>query len=419
MGDVELVRRLAVIATERMVDEQVLLIEGPRSVGKSTLLRHLATEAGVEVIDLDDLDTREAVSRDVALFAAGTSPVCFDEYQKLPLVLDAIKAELNRSGRPGRFVLAGSTRFDALPAAAQSLTGRLHRLTLRPFSQGELDQHEERFLPLAFDAPSALVELGGARAGREEVIRRVTTGGFPLAVERATTAARSRWFDDYVRLTLERDVRDLSRVRQAAALPRLLERLAGQTAQVLNISAAASAVGLDERTADGYTKLLEAVFLIQRVPAWARTTTARSALRPKVHVVDSGVAARLLRLTPEKMGDRSTVALQQFGHLLETFAVMEIAKQASWRDDIDGIHHWRTHDGLEVDLVVERDDGSVIGIEIKAGGRLPGEDLKGLRTLRDQIGKQFVAGYALYLGERSYTYEDRLHVLPLDRLWTA
>ncbi|WP_328293548.1 ATP-binding protein [Kineococcus sp. NBC_00420] len=419
MQDAQLGRRMADIAATRLTEEQVLLIEGPRSVGKSTLLRHLATQAGVEVIDLDDLDTREAVSRDLRLFAAGDPPVCFDEYQKVPLVLDAIKAELNHAGRPGRFVLAGSTRFDALPTAAQSLTGRLHRLTLRPFSQGELDRHEEHFLPMAFETPKSLVELGPSRVGRDEVIRRVTTGGFPLAVERPTTAARNRWFDDYVRLTLERDVRDLSRVRQAAALPQLLERLAGQTAQVLNVSAAAASVGLDDRTADGYTKLLEAVFLLQRIPAWARTTSARSALRPKVHLVDSGVAARLLRLTPEKLGQRSAVALQQFGHLLETFAVMEVAKQASWRDDIDGLHHWRTHDGLEVDLAVERDDGTVIGIEIKAGGRLPGDDFRGLRALRDQIGEQFVAGYALYLGEHAYTYEDRLHALPLDRLWTA
>ena len=419
MADHDLERRTGAVAAARLAEEQVLLIEGPRSVGKSTLLRHLAMEAGVEVIDLDDLDTREAVSRDPGLFAAGDSPVCFDEYQKVPLVLDAVKAELNRSGRPGRFVLAGSTRFDALPTAAQSLTGRLHRLTLRPFSQGELDQREERFLPMAFEAPEALVDLGPSRVDREEIIRRVTTGGFPLAVERATTVARNRWFDDYVRLTLERDVRDLSRVRQAAALPKLLERLAGQTAQVLNISAAASSIGLDERTADGYTKLLEAVFLIQRIPAWARTTSSRTALRPKVHLVDSGVAARLMRLTPEKLGQRTAVALQQFGHLLETFVVMEIAKQASWRDDIDGLHHWRTHDGHEVDLVVERDDGSVIGIEVKAGGRLPGDDFRGLRALRDLIGDRFTAGYALYSGERAYTYEDRLHVLPIDRLWTA
>lgn len=138
-----------------------------------------------------------------------------------------------------------------------------------------------------------------------------------------------------------------------------------------------------------------------------------------MHLGDSGVAARLLRLTPEKLAARSPTALTELGHLLETFVVGELLKQASWLDGLAGCGHWRTHDNDEVDLVVERDDGAIVAFEVKTSARVPGGDFRPLRKLRDAVGANFLAGVAPYLGDRSYTYEDRLHVMPVDRLWTA
>jgi len=131
-------RRLLALVEERLAEEPVILLEGPRTVGKSTLMREIASARGVSVIDLDDPATRDAVATDPAIFVSGPSPVCVDEYQKAPMVLDAIKAALNRDSAPGRFILTGSARHDALPAAAQALTGRLHRIPVFPLSQGEI-----------------------------------------------------------------------------------------------------------------------------------------------------------------------------------------------------------------------------------------------------------------------------------------
>jgi predicted AAA+ superfamily ATPase len=411
-------RRLAEIVAGRMTEAPVVLLQGPRAVGKSTLLRGLAVALGADVVDLDDVAVRDAVAADPGLFVGGAGPVCIDEYQHVPLVLDAIKAELNRDGRPGRFVLTGSARHEALPRAAQSLTGRLHRLTVYPLSQGELRGVREHLLEdLFIDSAAVVTAAGPSRTTREEYIDSVTVGGFPSALARDSLASRNRWFDDYVSLSVERDVLELSKIRQAAALPVLLERLASQTGQVLNITRAAASVRLDERTANSYVRLLEAVFLLYRLPAWGTTLTKRSTASPKIHILDSGVAARLLRLTPEKLAARSPTALTEFGHLLETFVVTEILKQASWTDWVSGVGHWRTNEGQEVDLVVERDDGAMVAFEVKAAGRVPGDDLAPLRRLRDAAGSAFVAGVALYLGARSYTYEDRLHVMPVDAIW--
>lgn len=221
-------RRIALVARERMRDEPVIALQGPRAVGKTTLLHALAAAHGTDVIDLDDLATRDAVAADPATFVSGPSPVCIDEYQQVPIVLDAIKAELNNDSSPGRFVITGSTRHDALPHAAQALTGRLHLMTIRPLSQGEVSGTHEDLIDCLFDDPDNAVTATASTTSRADYIARVVAGGFPPALQRKTTSARTRWFDDYLTLCLERDVTELARIQQKAALPHLLARLAGR-----------------------------------------------------------------------------------------------------------------------------------------------------------------------------------------------
>lgn len=412
-------RRLLEVASERLEDEPVIALQGPRTVGKSTMMGELASSHGVEVVDLDEPATRAAVSADPGAFVVGASPVCIDEYQHVPAVLDAIKAELNRELRAGRYVITGSTRYDALPIAAQSLTGRLHLLTVWPLTQGEINGVRENLLAALLDDPTAAAPRGTVSAtSRQEYIARITAGGMPIPLARRSPAARNRWFDDYVELVLERDVRELSRLRQREQLPGLLRRLAAQTAGVLNVTRAAGEAGLDRTTAADYVKLLEAVFLIMRLPAWGTTVRARATSAPKVHIVDAGLAARLLHVTPERLARRDATSLSQFGHLLETFVVGELVRQASWLDEVAAHGHWRTYDGDEIDLVLEREDGGVLAFEVKAAGQVAGRDARHLRKLRDALGERFLAGIALYMGPRAYSLEDRLYAMPIDRLWT-
>lgn len=412
-------RRLFKVAVERCSESPVVLLEGQRTVGKSTLLRALATRLGGEVLDLDDLDVRAAVAADPATMIDSPGPVLIDEYQHVPIVLDAIKARLNRSSRPGQFVLTGSARHESLPRAAQALTGRLHRLTILPLSQAEMTDSSAELVAPLFEAPNDAVRGPTSQTTRGDYIERIVRGGFPLALAAGTAAARLRWFDSYVRLSLERDVQALSRVRQAHALPVVLERLAAQSAQVFNGASLAVGLGIDEKTARDYVRLLEAVFLVRLLPAWDRTLTPRTTARPKAHSIDSGVAARLMRLTPEKLGRRDPAALTQFGHLLEGFVVGELLAQASWTDGIATVGHWRTRDQTEVDLIIEAEDGRVVAFEIKSATRVSGDDFHGLRTLRDLLGPAFVAGVVLYTGSRSYSFDDRLHAIPVDRLWST
>jgi predicted AAA+ superfamily ATPase len=136
-----------------------------------------------------------------------------------------------------------------------------------------------------------------------------------------------------------------------------------------------------------------------------------------VHVVDSGLGAHLLRLSVAKLARLDPAAMTEFGHLVESFVVQEVIRQSTWMDSLVTAGHWRTRDGDEVDLVLERSDGAVIGIEVKAGDRVDGRALAGLRKLRDRLGTSFVAGVAFHLGKVGYEVEDRIHSLPVERLW--
>jgi predicted AAA+ superfamily ATPase len=230
-------------------------------------------------------------------------------------------------------------------------------------------------------------------------------------------AARARWFDDFVRASVERDALELSRVRERQAMADLLGHLTAQTGQLLNVSNAAESVGVSRATAEGHLRLLEDLFLLVRLPAWGKTLRSRVSSKPKVHVVDAGLAARLLRITPDKLGGLDPATLTDFGHLLDTFVVAELRKQASWLSEPVMLGHWRTSDGAEVDLVIEHDDGTVVAFEVKASERATAPAFRGLAQLRDTLGTRFAAGIIFTTGQRSYTYADRLHAMPIDRLW--
>jgi hypothetical protein len=409
-------RRVLDVARQRMTESAVLALQGARSVGKSTVLASIAAEHEVGIIDLDNSAQAEVVAAAPDDFVLGAKPVCVDEYQRVPELLQAIKGELNRHHAPGRFVLTGSTRFDSLPRATQALTGRIQFLDILPFSQGEITGVHEDFLDVAIHEPELLLGRPPSTTTRSEYAERVCRGGLPIAIG-LNERGRRRWFDSYLAQTLSGDLPELGGVRRLDALGRLFDRLAGHTGRLLNVSAAAKVLELEGRTADNYTQLLCDVFLLRRLPAWGRTLRPRVGKTPKLHLVDSGLAAHMLRLTPAKLAQLDPASLTEFGHLLETFVTGELLKQASWHADVREVAHWHTHDDQEVDFIIETYDGGVIGFEIKARGKAVTKDLVGLRLLRELLGDQFRAGFVLNTGQHVGRLEDRIYTCPIDRLW--
>ena len=395
-------------------ESRVVALLGPRQVGKTSLARRVADARGGTYRSLDDPLQLTAAREDPEAFLAVRPPLVVDEFQRAgDDFLRAIKLTVDRPGRPGQFLLTGSTQYLTVPRLSESLAGRVQIVELWPFSQGELRGRREVFLTRLFDEPAALRRLEPEPLTRHDLLEMLCSGGYP-AVRAVKAGPRQRWFDGYIRTLLQRDVRDLTHVQHGAVLLDLLRLLAARTAQVLNVAEMGNELGLARSTLASYIPLLEAVYLLRRVPAWSRNLTSRVTKHPEVHLVDSGLAAHLLRATPAALADPTHRAR---GPLLESFVLGELWKQCSWSELGIAIHHYRDHNGPEVDLVLEASDGRVAGVEVKAGSAVGTADFRSLDLLRDRLGARFANGVVLASVPEPLSLGDRRTVLPISALW--
>ena len=200
-------------------------------------------------------------------------------------------------------------------------------------------------------------------------------GGFAPALKRPTARRQADWYRDYVEALIQRDVRDMVRIRSLDILPRLLGAAASQTARLFNLADLAAPFQVSRPTIGDYVTLLERLFLLERLPSWHSNRLSRLVKSPKLHVADAGLAAALLGAdTGVLKADRTLL-----GQLLETFVFQELRRQASWHDAPTAFFHFRDKDGVEVDIVVERGPRAVAGVEVKAAATVTRTDFRGLR----------------------------------------
>ncbi|HWW86316.1 MAG TPA: ATP-binding protein [Vicinamibacterales bacterium] len=411
MADTRLYPRLAAARIRSaFTDTPVVMLVGPRQSGKTTLARDLLGDARA-YFTLDDETTLAAARSDPTGFVRGLDRAIIDEVQHAPDLLRAIKLAVDEDRRPGRFLLTGSANLLTLPRVSESLAGRMELVTLLPLARVEILRRQSTFLSAAFIgklAPSRDLIVG------KDLERLVLAGGYPDMLRRAQPARRQAWARDYVRAIVERDVRDIAEVERLDRMPRLLRALAMQSGQLTNLSQLGGQIGLDDKTARRYVGILEQVYLVRRLEPWFRNQLKRLVKTPKLHFLDSGLLAALLGLTLERLAaDRNP-----FGALLETFAFAELAKQVTWSEGHHVLNHYRDKDGEEVDVVIERDDGSVIGVEVKASATVEAKDFSGLRRLAAACGSAFRFGIVLFDGTQAVPFGERLTTAPISCLWS-
>lgn len=391
-----------------------MVLHGPRQSGKTTLVRRVAERRGGTYLTLDDPLAREVAARDPDALLDAARPVVVDEFQfGGDALVRAVKRRADRDPRPGGVLLTGSTRFTTVPTLSESLAGRAEIVDLWPLTQGEIRGCGDRLADLLFGPAAALRRMTPPRATRGSLLAAICAGGFPAVHARPATSRR-RWYASYIRTVTERDVAEISRVRDASALRRLLRVLAARTAQELNLADVARDTETPRSTLAGHLPLLETLYLVQSLPAWSRNLVQRVVRHPKVHVTDSGLAASLLGVDAAALARPGHPAL---GALVETFVVGEIRRQATWAETPVTLHHFRDHTGPEVDVVLEAADGRVAGIEVKASSSVASRDARGLELLRDRLGDAFAHGVVLHLGESALPIGDRCTALPMTALW--
>ena len=412
MAEEEFRRSALDTALAALADTPVVAINGARQVGKSTLARQLWQRAGGQVITLDDETQRDAALADPRGFVDRVidGPLIIDEVQRVPELFRAVKAAVDRDRRPGRFILTGSTRLLSEPGFADALVGRVEVVELWPLSQGELHDRTDRFVADVFN--SRLSSSPTISLTRADLLGSVLAGGFPEALLR-TPARRSAWFDAYLATLTQSVIRDLTGIERLAEMPRIIRLCAARAGTELNVTNLAAELTLPPRTLDGYLATLVQLFVIQLIPAWSTNISKKVIRRPKMVMVDSGLAARLVGMTAESAAQPTA----PLGPLLESFVAMELRKQLSWSQDGTTLWHYRDRDGVEVDFILERPDGTIVGIEVKAASSVSSRDTKGLRFLADRLGDRFVAGVVLSFMPETTPLGDKLIALPLNVLW--
>jgi predicted AAA+ superfamily ATPase len=397
---------------EALLDSPVVLLNGARQTGKSTLAKQLISEGSLaQYYTLDDASVQAAVQADPSGFIGGVDrSVVIDEVQRAPELFQAIKAAVDRDRRPGRFLLTGSADVLLLPRVSQALVGRVDLLTLWPFSQGEIEGRREGFINSIF---SKKIPAFSNKIDRADLFRRIILGGHPEVIGRKTDERRRAWFDSYVTTILQRDVRDLANIQGLSILPRLLAILAARATATINSAEISRSAGIRQTTLKRYLTLLEATFLIRYLQPWFTNIGKRLVKSPKLLVADTGLMCYELGINDARLSLEPTLV----GPLLENFVAMELVKQAAWSQIRPQLYHFRTQQGEEVDLILEDASGAIVGIEVKASATLDGGDFKGLKLLAENLGPRFKRGVVLYTGDQTIPFAANLHALPISSMW--
>lgn len=393
-----------------LTDTPVVLLNGPRQSGKTTLARILAGDTHT-YRTLDDETTLAAAIADPTGFIRGLEQATIDEIQRAPALLRAIKKSVDDDRRPGRFLLTGSTNVLSLPQVADSLAGRMAIVDLLPLSRAEIAGVQPVFLSAAFDGAPATAPVEASLGN--ELVRIVLAGGYPEMVRRHDPSRRAEWARNYIRAIMQRDVRDIATIEKLGQMPRLLRVLAQHAGQLVNYTKIGGNLDMDAKTVRRYMDVLQQLFLIRNVEPWSTNRLKRLIKTPKLHFLDSGLLATLLGLTPANARDRRKI----FGAILESFVMAEIAKLTTAVDGEYQFHHYRDKDQNEVDLVIENEAGDIVGIEVKAAATVTSGDFAGLRKLATACGSHFRCGLVLHDGGEVHSFGPNMYAAPISGLW--
>lgn len=388
----------------------VLLLTGPRQVGKTTMLEHLIEVEGKgrKKVSLDDLTLRELAKTDPKMFFQLYQPPLFiDEVQYAPELFPYIKIMVDERHQPGDFWLTGSQLFKMMEGVQESLAGRVALLHLSPLSQSEIMKRPPE-PPFSLELPLLSERQNGRQMlNTPEVFQRIHQGGMPALVT-GTYSNASIFYSSYIDTYMERDVRRLSNDIDSLKFLRFLRSVAARTSQQVNYKGIADDAEIDQTTAKNWLHVLEALGIIFLLEPYSNNVLKRTVSTPKLYFYDSGIVCYLTRWSSPETAMEGAMS----GALLENYTVAEIIKTYQNAGQEPFLYYYRDKDAREIDLILER-DGKLFPIEIKKMASPP-KKLTKVFDLIDKSPLQRGTGAILCMADQLGAFDQNNLIVPIS-----
>ena len=401
------------VVKEALETRRIVVISGARQTGKTTLSRQILPDTG-DYRSLDDTDMLDFALKDPKGFVMNkTGTIVIDEIQKAPKLIPEIKQVVDKDKRPGQYLLTGSANILGLPVISDSLAGRAKYTRLRPFTVGEIMGKKPSFLERAFEKNFPDRISGYNKADIMELAFR---GGYPEAAAIDNPRHRRDWHIDYITAIINRDLKDIANIRRQDALRSLFDILASWSAKFMELSQITAAMSINKITLDSYINTLVSMYMFEKVSPWLKTDYERIGKRSKFYATDTGIMTSVLGWNAKDVfmnNDRS-------GKLMETFVFQELAALT----DLDNryrLFQYRDRLNREIDFLVEREDGALLGIEVKAGHNVSIDDFKAQIWFAENIVKNEkpYIGIVMYSGDRVIQFAENILAVPTAALWSG
>ncbi len=377
----------------------VVLLNGARQVGKSTL----ALDNFQNYLTFDDGELRLYAKENPKGFLKNIElPICLDEIQKVPTLLEYIKIHIDSNRQNGDFLLTGSSNVLDHKESKDTLAGRLCELRLHPLSSKEKnDKSNENIIEKLLNRDFKLAK----KDYTNEVCKHILDGGYPEILE-LKGLSKDLWFTSYIATYIERDARDLADIRDIDSFIKFVNVLATRSGTILNKSSISNDIGIKDITTDNYLSIISRIYQATLLKPYFINIGKQFVKSPKVFFNDTGVLCSLLKINSKE----KLLSSSYSGQIFETYIFSELQKHLSYLEKNGQMFHYRTNDKKEIDFIIEVDN-EILAIEVKQNSSVKKEDFKHIIDLQNRYDKKCL-GVVFYNGDMILEFSDNLVAIP-------
>ncbi len=392
-------RSIAPLLETALEISPIVLLSGARQVGKSTLSSNFFKN----YVTLDDVDLRvTAIDNPKGLINRLEKPICIDEIQKAPNLLEAIKIDVDQERVNGSYLLTGSANLLDMKKTKDTLAGRIIELSLYPLSAKERNHKPtQNVVDMLFERDFSFDKIE-TKVIEESII----LGGYPEILRLDSELKRRLWFSSYISTYIERDARELGEIREINNFFKFFNVIAPRTATLLNKSKIAKATALKDSMVDNFLTILAQLYQIELIRPYSENIGKQFVKSPKLHMIDTGIACHMLRIKNSKTLNESHYK----GQIYETFIFSELKKHISFAVDNTDMFHYHTSDKKEIDFVLSRGD-EMLAIEVKASHSVDKGDFKHIFDFQKSSTKD-ILGIVFYMGDVVLEIDKRNFAVP-------